>query len=94
MEPKHIVFFVFALVVGCDRCYGLRLTSATGESHRLSQAYVRTYGCESFADVSSADDMIAWCEARNLGDTVSSDVAAGCRPGESVAGCERFWVCE
>jgi hypothetical protein len=44
MEPKHIVFFIFALLVGCDRCYGLRLTSPTGESHRLSQAYVRTYG--------------------------------------------------
>jgi hypothetical protein len=37
---------------------------------------------------------IAWCVAQNLGDTVSSEVAPGCRPGESVGGCERFWVCE
>jgi hypothetical protein len=96
MKTKHIAWaFAAALaLLGCDRCYALRVTSANGESHRLSQSMVRTYGCESFAEVRTTDDLIAWCEERELGDTVSADVAPGCRPGESAGGCERFWVCE
>ncbi len=91
---KHSMLLVALLLVGCDRCYALRVTSPSGESHRIEQSYPRTYGCESFAEVRTAEDMTAWCVEHDRGDTVAADVAPGCRPGESAGGCELFWVCE
>lgn len=95
MENKHIAILFALLVLGCDRCYGLRVRSANGgDAHRINQAYVRTYGCATFAEVTTTEDLIPWCVAHGLGDTVAADVAPGCRPGESAGGCELFWVCE
>jgi hypothetical protein len=87
-------FFLLALTPGCDRCFGLRLASPQGELRRIDRGYIRTYGCESFDEVASTDDMIAWCVDHNLGDTIAADVNPPCRPGESPGGCELFWVCE
>jgi hypothetical protein len=95
METRIIALLLALLVSGCNRCVMLRIESPTGEpARRISQDYVRTYGCASFDEVTTFEEMLAWCVAHDLGDTVSSDVSPGCRPDGTGPPCERFWVCE